>query len=116
MMNATEGAPVDSVDRRRRLVAGLCRILGDQLKPNEMTVVTTATGGPGGEAGPFVSLSPRLRQTLERLLVGDSEKEVAARLGLSRHTVHVYVKTLYRRFDVSSKGELFAAVTGRRGN
>jgi DNA-binding CsgD family transcriptional regulator len=53
-------------------------------------------------------LSPRLRQTLQRLLLGDSEKEIAAHLGVSRHTVHVYVKSLYRRFGVSSRGELLA--------
>ena len=49
-----------------------------------------------------------MRQTLERLLAGDSEKEIAVRLRLSPHTVHVYVKSLYRRFGVCSRGELFA--------
>jgi DNA-binding CsgD family transcriptional regulator len=53
-------------------------------------------------------LPPRLRQTLECLLDGDSEKQVALRLGLSRHTVHDYVKALYRHFEVSSRGELMA--------
>ena len=52
--------------------------------------------------GPLAGLPPRLCQTLECLLEGDSEKQVAARLGLSRHTVHEYVMALYRRFDVSS--------------
>src|SRR5438445_163542 len=54
------------------------------------------------------ALSPRLSQTLQRLLSGESEKQIAAQLGLSRHTVHVYVKTLYRRFDVTSRPELLA--------
>ena len=54
------------------------------------------------------ALSPRLRQTLERLLAGDSEKQIARHLGLSPHTVHVYVKALYRGFGVSSRGELLA--------
>jgi DNA-binding CsgD family transcriptional regulator len=49
-----------------------------------------------------------MRQTLERLLAGDSEKEIAARFGRSKHTVHVYVKKLYERFAVSSRGELLA--------
>jgi DNA-binding NarL/FixJ family response regulator len=53
-------------------------------------------------------LSPRMRQTLQHLLVGDSEKQIAHQLGLSRHTVHVYVKALYRGFGVSSRGELLA--------
>lgn len=54
------------------------------------------------------NLSPRMQQTLERLLVGDSEKQIANQLGLSRHIVHVYVKALYRGFNVSSRGELLA--------
>jgi DNA-binding CsgD family transcriptional regulator len=53
-------------------------------------------------------LAPRLRQTLEALLEGNSEKQAALRLGLSVHTVHEYVTTLYRRFEVSSRAELLA--------
>ena len=56
------------------------------------------------------TLAPRLSQTLEALLDGDSEKQVALRLGISKHTVHVYVKLLYRRFGVCSRGELMALV------
>jgi DNA-binding CsgD family transcriptional regulator len=59
------------------------------------------------EHGGAVALLPRrLRQTLDCLLEGDSEKQVAARLGLSRHTVHEYVKALYRRLGVASRAEL----------
>jgi DNA-binding CsgD family transcriptional regulator len=53
-------------------------------------------------------LSPRLRQTLDCLLNGDSEKQVAIHLGLSAPTVHQYVTALYRKFGVSSRGELLA--------
>jgi DNA-binding NarL/FixJ family response regulator len=58
----------------------------------------------GGEVG--AGLPPRLRQTLLCLLEGDSEKQAAVRLGLSRHTVHEYIGTLYRRFGVNSHIEL----------
>jgi DNA-binding CsgD family transcriptional regulator len=57
---------------------------------------------------PCADLAPRLQQTLARLLAGDSEKEVARHLGLSRHTVHHYVVGLYRHFQVSSRGELLS--------
>ena len=60
-----------------------------------------------------VALSERELQTLMRLLQGDSEKEAAQCLGVSRHTVHVYVKSLHRRFDVHSRGELLAEVLHR---
>jgi DNA-binding CsgD family transcriptional regulator len=53
-------------------------------------------------------LSPRERQVLNRLLQGDSEKQVAAKLGISSHTVHVYVRTLHIAFNVASRGELLA--------
>ena len=53
-------------------------------------------------------LSPRMAQTLERLMDGDSEKQVALRLGLSRPTVHQYITALYRHFRVCSRGELMA--------
>jgi DNA-binding CsgD family transcriptional regulator len=54
------------------------------------------------------ALSPRLRQTLDFLLSGDTERQVAARMSISIHTVHDYVKALYVHFGVSSRGELTA--------
>jgi DNA-binding CsgD family transcriptional regulator len=57
---------------------------------------------------PLATLAPQVRRTLELLLTGVSEKEAARELGLSRHTVHDYVKVLYRRFEVSSRAELMA--------
>jgi DNA-binding CsgD family transcriptional regulator len=60
-------------------------------------------------------LSPRLRQTLASLLEGDSEKQVAARLGLSRATTHEYVTALYRHFKVGSRAQLLAHVITRIG-
>jgi DNA-binding CsgD family transcriptional regulator len=59
------------------------------------------------EPGPR-QLPRRLRQTLACLLEGDSEKQVAARLGLSPNTVHQYVTALYRRVGVQSRAELLA--------
>ena len=81
------------VERKRRLVAELCRLLAEEL----------GHPGPRGDG-----LAPRVRETLDRLLAGDSEKQIAARLGVSPHTVHVYVKSLYRHFDVCSRGELLS--------
>ena len=51
-------------------------------------------------------LSQRHTQTLLGMLRGLSEKQVARALHISPHTVHVYVKRLYRQFDVQSRGEL----------
>ena len=54
------------------------------------------------------AIPERMRQTLERLLDGHSEKQVAAMLGLSPNTVHCYVKHLYSRFGVTTRAELMA--------
>jgi DNA-binding NarL/FixJ family response regulator len=59
------------------------------------------------------TLGRRLRQTLACLAEGDSEKQVAARLGISPATVHEYVTDLYRRFGVQSRGQLLAHVLRR---
>jgi DNA-binding CsgD family transcriptional regulator len=53
-------------------------------------------------------LAPRLKDVLVCLLQGDGEKQIALRLGISRHTVHHYVKQLHHRFAASSRGELLA--------
>jgi DNA-binding CsgD family transcriptional regulator len=53
-------------------------------------------------------LSPRYRRVLRHLLTGESEKEIASQLGLSRHTIHEYVRALYRQFSVTSRSELMA--------
>src|SRR5688572_20569866 len=55
-----------------------------------------------------LSLSRRLWQTLEHLLDGRSEKEVASALQISAHTVHTYVKRLYSHFGVETRAELMA--------
>jgi DNA-binding CsgD family transcriptional regulator len=57
---------------------------------------------------PATALPPRLAQTLNELLAGSSEKQIAGKLELSRHTIHNYVKALHQRFGVSSRGELLA--------
>jgi hypothetical protein len=60
----------------------------------------------------LAELPPRLRETLSGLARGLGEKQLAAAMGLSPHTLHEYVKALHRRFGVSSRGELLARVLG----
>jgi DNA-binding NarL/FixJ family response regulator len=101
----------DPVVRKRKLVAGLCRLLGEQFAgPSAVTpAASVAPAQPQSPAGGLeAGLAPRMQQTLRRLLAGDAEKEIAKHLGVSRHTVHVYVKALYRKYDVNSRGELLA--------
>lgn len=80
----------------------------------------------GGEFGWFFSrlsdslrtmpakpLPTRYRYTFDGLLRGLSEGQIAYRTGLSRHTIHEYVKALYKQFNVSSRGELLALFVDR---
>jgi DNA-binding CsgD family transcriptional regulator len=88
----------DAVQRKRRLIAMFCKMMGDQV----------VRGEDLPSRPPAEPLSPRQRQTLELLLTGHAEKQIAARLDISRHTVHVYVKSLYKSFGVCSRAELLA--------
>ena len=90
----------DSAAKKRRLLADVIRMVGERMhgQPPRKSLLEAELN----------RLPPRLRQTMHSLLAGDSEKQAAAKMGVSPHTVHVYVKTLYRRYNVSSRGELLS--------
>lgn len=58
-------------------------------------------------------LSRRERETLAGLRRGQSEKELAATLGIATSTAHDYVKAVYRKLAVRSRGELHAKLAAR---
>lgn len=94
----------DQIRRKRQMVADLCKLLGGQKLAASRSSQISGIKPP---------LSARQHQTLEALLGGDSEKQVARKLSISQHTVHVHVKTIYKRLDVSSSGELLARFVER---
>jgi DNA-binding CsgD family transcriptional regulator len=57
---------------------------------------------------PTIVLSPAQKKVLDRMLTGLSEKEVAAILEISHHTVHNHVREIYSRLGVNSRAELMA--------
>ncbi len=59
-------------------------------------------------------LPQRSQQVLELLLKGQSLKEVAGNLSLSRHTVNDHVKVIHRTLGVSTRAELLAHCLGVR--
>jgi DNA-binding CsgD family transcriptional regulator len=97
---STLRAPDDTYFSAREMK--LMRLLHDELALLVGNVLSA------DDADPLAGLSPRLRQTLAFLLTGDSEKEIARRMGLSRHTVHDYVGALYKHFRVDSRAALMA--------
>lgn len=72
--------------------------------------ITALIGGPlaGLHEPSPAHMPPRVRQTLQCLLEGDSDKQAARRLGLSRYTVNQYTKVIFAHFGVSSRTELLA--------
>lgn len=67
----------------------------------------------GGPLARFVEpspadLPPRTRQVLRCLLEGDSDKQVASRLGMSGYTVNGHTKAIYAHFGVSGRADLLA--------
>jgi DNA-binding NarL/FixJ family response regulator len=66
-----------------------------------------------GEPDPC-KLTQRHRQVLHLLKTGLSEKEVARALRISPHTVHVYVKAIYKKLKVTSRGELLCLCLNHR--
>jgi DNA-binding CsgD family transcriptional regulator len=58
------------------------------------------------DKSPKVPLSTRHQQLLLHLKGSKSEKQIARYMGLSPHTIHNYIKELYRRLNVSSRMEL----------
>ena len=57
-------------------------------------------------------LPARLRRLVPLLLTGLGQKQIAAKTGLSYHTVRSYVKELYDILEVSSREELGVKVRG----
>lgn len=57
-------------------------------------------------------LTVREQVILQHLLMGKSVREIAQELGRSPHTVHDHVKSLHRKLNASSRGELVARALG----
>lgn len=123
LMQPLDGAATaDPFQRKRRLLADLCRLIGNEVNGRNGNGNGHAhhPNGNGDHSAAAAAvnaidvllktqcLSRRMEQTLRSLLGGDSEKQVAAKLGLSPHTIHVYVKALYKKYGVSTRAELLA--------
>lgn len=65
-----------------------------------------------GSSGPTKWLTQREQVVLEQLTFGKSVRQIADDLGRSPHTVHDHVKSLHRKLNASSRGELVARALG----
>jgi DNA-binding NarL/FixJ family response regulator len=57
-------------------------------------------------------LTTRDRDVIRAVIVGRSNDEIAADLGLARKTIEAYLTRLYERFDCASRSELVARSVG----
>lgn len=58
------------------------------------------------------ALTPAERRVLDMLLTGRSEKQIAADMEISYHTVHQHVTTIFRKFGVKNRSGLMALWLG----
>ena len=61
--------------------------------------------GPVPADAPLPALSEREREVLELVVKGFTFPEIASLLGLSPHTIGTFVRRIYRKLEVSSRGE-----------
>jgi DNA-binding CsgD family transcriptional regulator len=57
-------------------------------------------------------ISPREQEILNDLVVGKSVRQIAEETGRSPHTIHDHVKSLHRKLNATSRGELIARALG----
>jgi DNA-binding CsgD family transcriptional regulator len=99
------------------LGCGFMRAAGDRpFSEEDRELLHLAHVGVGrlfAPPSPRAQLAPRARDTLDVLLTGAADKEIAAQLGISLHTVRQYVKAILRAYRVSSRAQLLASAAPR---
>jgi DNA-binding CsgD family transcriptional regulator len=77
-----------------------------------VTVLELQRDHPLLDHSKLVSLTPRDSEVAMLIIEGLSDREIAEQLYLSRHTVHQYVKRIYRKLDVDSRVALTRLLLG----
>ncbi len=92
-------------DAIREALAG-----GAPMTPQVASIVLAmfAQQGHARTAQPEYGLSSRERETLDGMVRGLTTKEIAAQMGISYHTVDTYVRAVYSKLDVQSRGGAIA--------
>jgi DNA-binding CsgD family transcriptional regulator len=109
---------VRKVGKTECMGCGFMRAAGDRPFSEEdrevLHLVHLGIGRLFDMPSPREELSPRMRDTLDVLLTGATDKEIAAQIAISPHTVRQYVKSILKAYGVSSRAQLIAREAGRK--
>jgi DNA-binding NarL/FixJ family response regulator len=101
---ARDASPAEIVAAIVAVAAGLVAV-----QPRALALHDDATARSGAEAGPDVPraepLTERERGVLVELARGVPNKTIAARLGISEHTVKFHIASIFAKLAVSSRTE-----------
>ncbi len=95
---------LNPVHRRRRADEALERMLEERL-------VSKGHGRRAADEGP--PLTPRQREVLRLIVDGLSAPSIAARLGISVHTVRNHIQLIYKNLEVSNRAEAVSKVLSK---
>ena len=88
----------------RAVAAGLVVLTPDAAQPMRgQTSVARREGSPRA-----VALTPREHEVLQALAEGLANKQVAARLGISEHTIKTHVTAVFEKLGVTTRAEAVA--------
>jgi DNA-binding CsgD family transcriptional regulator len=104
-----EGAqPVLFTEEPGEVVSLLTGFFGDGIEPTEAPSASAAAAAGGRQAPSSDGLSPREMEVLRLVAAGESNSQIARRLGLSTHTVERHVANLYRKIGARGRADATA--------
>ena len=104
-----EGAqPVLFGEDAGEVVTMLMDFVCDGIEPTGAPPAAAAVAAGGYSGLPSEGLSPREREVLRLVAAGESNSQIARRLGLSTHTVERHVANLYRKISARGRADATA--------
>ena len=94
--------------------AGLVVLHPDIVEQTVFAPLKPGAAANGSLATPGQQVSPREAEVLDLLAAGLGNKQIAARLGISEHTVKFHVTSIFNKLGASSRAEA-VAIGIRRG-
>lgn len=114
-------APIGPRSLNRYFIAEVGALRNNEFTRADAAVLRAVLGPIGARAElafgqrpvcPNARITAREQEVLLLLTHGHSVKDIAEKLGRSPHTVHDHVKSLHRKLNASSRGELVARALG----